>query len=155
MNTATIKTKINTVQPIAAEQVEKESVYSTRQLNLWYGSNHALKNIDLEIGENEVTAIIGPSGCGKSTYLKTLNRMVELVPSVKTSGSSKFQFLLALKKPIRNINNLHYRTNCPLAKAFTLNITLQNGFGFIGYAFFRIPVGSGAKWPKLPRIPSL
>ncbi|WP_075618087.1 phosphate ABC transporter ATP-binding protein PstB [Paenisporosarcina indica] len=61
-------------------------VYDTRQLNLWYGSHHALKNIDLAIKENEVTAIIGPSGCGKSTYIKTLNRMVELVPSVKTSG---------------------------------------------------------------------
>lgn len=91
MNTATIKTKIDVPQPIAAEQVEKESVYSTRQLNLWYGSNHALKNIDLEIGENEVTAIIGPSGCGKSTYLKTLNRMVELVPSVKTSGEVQYR----------------------------------------------------------------
>lgn len=62
------------------------SVYKTNQLNLWYGANHALKNIELDIKENEVTAIIGPSGCGKSTYLKTLNRMVELVPSVKTSG---------------------------------------------------------------------
>lgn len=62
------------------------SVYDTKQLNLWYGDNHALKNIDLDIKQNEVTAIIGPSGCGKSTYLKTLNRMVELVPNVKTSG---------------------------------------------------------------------
>lgn len=61
-------------------------VYDTKQLNLWYGNHHALKNIDLAIKENEVTAIIGPSGCGKSTYIKTLNRMVELVPSVKTSG---------------------------------------------------------------------
>lgn len=63
-----------------------KSVYETKGLNLWYGDKHALKNIDLEIKQNEVTAIIGPSGCGKSTYLKTLNRMVELVPSVKTTG---------------------------------------------------------------------
>lgn len=62
------------------------TVYDTKQLNLWYGTNHALKNIELDIKQNEVTAIIGPSGCGKSTYLKTLNRMVELVPNVKTSG---------------------------------------------------------------------
>ncbi|WP_144511093.1 phosphate ABC transporter ATP-binding protein PstB [Bacillus sp. FJAT-22090] len=69
--------------------IQKETssiVYNTKQLNLWYGSHHALKNIDLQIKENEVTAIIGPSGCGKSTYIKTLNRMVELVPTVKTSG---------------------------------------------------------------------
>ena len=68
------------------ETTENNIVYDTRQLNLWYGNHHALKNIDLAIKENEVTAIIGPSGCGKSTYIKTLNRMVELVPSVKTSG---------------------------------------------------------------------
>jgi phosphate transport system ATP-binding protein len=64
----------------------KQLVYKTRNLNLWYGDNHALKNIDLDILENEVTAIIGPSGCGKSTYIKTLNRMIEMVPSVRTTG---------------------------------------------------------------------
>ncbi|MBG9454076.1 phosphate ABC transporter ATP-binding protein [Lysinibacillus sphaericus] len=66
--------------------VAKKIVYDTRNLNLWYGDHHGLKEINLSIYENEVTAIIGPSGCGKSTYLKTLNRMVELVPSVRTSG---------------------------------------------------------------------
>ena len=66
--------------------VDKNVVFNTKDLNLWYGEHHALKNINLEIYENEVTAIIGPSGCGKSTYIKTLNRMVELVPIVKTSG---------------------------------------------------------------------
>lgn len=64
----------------------KKIVYDTRDLNLWYGKDHALKNINLPIYENEVTAIIGPSGCGKSTYIKTLNRMVELVPIVRISG---------------------------------------------------------------------
>ena len=65
---------------------EKKIVYSTQNLDLWYGENHALQNINLDILENNVTAIIGPSGCGKSTYIKALNRMVELVPSVKTAG---------------------------------------------------------------------
>ena len=64
----------------------KNIVYDTRNLNLWYGDHHGLKDVNLSIYENEVTAIIGPSGCGKSTYLKTLNRMVELVPIVRTSG---------------------------------------------------------------------
>jgi phosphate transport system ATP-binding protein len=64
----------------------KKIVYDTRDLNLWYGEGHALKNINLPIYENEVTAIIGPSGCGKSTYIKTLNRMVELVSGVRVSG---------------------------------------------------------------------
>ncbi|ASE34055.1 phosphate ABC transporter ATP-binding protein PstB [Mammaliicoccus sciuri] len=71
-------------QQIAVE--DKNIVYKTNNLDLWYGDFHALKNINLDITENEVTAIIGPSGCGKSTYIKTLNRMIELIPSVKTSG---------------------------------------------------------------------
>ncbi len=70
---------------------QKAIVYQTKQLNLWYGDNHALKNIDLDVVENEVTAIIGPSGCGKSTYIKVLNRMIELVPNVKTSGEISYR----------------------------------------------------------------
>ncbi|MDO5410298.1 MAG: phosphate ABC transporter ATP-binding protein PstB [Lachnospiraceae bacterium] len=59
---------------------------STRNLDLYYGANHALKNINLDIKANAVTAFIGPSGCGKSTYLKTLNRMNDLVESCKITG---------------------------------------------------------------------
>lgn len=70
---------------------EKGSIYKTENLNLWYGDKHALKDIQLDIKQNEVTAIIGPSGCGKSTYLKTLNRMVELVPSVRTTGEIHYR----------------------------------------------------------------
>lgn len=75
-------------EELMIEQPEgnKEEVYQTKDLNLWYGDNHALKHINMDIFENEITAIIGPSGCGKSTFIKTLNRMVELVPAVKTSG---------------------------------------------------------------------
>ncbi|HEY4599721.1 MAG TPA: phosphate ABC transporter ATP-binding protein PstB [Cerasibacillus sp.] len=70
---------------------EKEVVFDTQNLNLWYGEKQALKDINLDIREEEVTAIIGPSGCGKSTYLKTLNRMVELVPSVRTTGAIHYK----------------------------------------------------------------
>ncbi|WP_338750115.1 phosphate ABC transporter ATP-binding protein PstB [Bacillus sp. FJAT-52991] len=70
---------------------ENRAVYNTKNCNLWYGSHHALKNINLEINEKEVTAIIGPSGCGKSTYIKTLNRMIDLVPDVKTSGVIEYR----------------------------------------------------------------
>jgi len=55
-------------------------------LNLWYGDNQALKNINIEIAEKEITALIGPSGCGKSTFLKTLNRMNDLVDGCKIEG---------------------------------------------------------------------
>ncbi len=91
---------------------EKNIVYHTKDLNLWYGENLALKNINLPIYENEVTAIIGPSGCGKSTYIKTLNRMVELVPSVKVSG------------------DILYRENNILAKSFKVE-ELRTSVGMV------------------------
>ena len=69
----------------------KGIVYETKDLNLWYGEDKALKNINLAINENEVTAIIGPSGCGKSTFIKTLNRMVELIPVVRISGEINYR----------------------------------------------------------------
>ncbi|WP_349668725.1 phosphate ABC transporter ATP-binding protein PstB [Lacrimispora sp.] len=59
---------------------------STNKLNLYYGTNHALKDVNMELYTNKITAFIGPSGCGKSTYLKTLNRMNDLVPGVKIEG---------------------------------------------------------------------
>jgi len=57
-----------------------------RNLNLRYGQNHALKNINMNLEEKEITALIGPSGCGKSTFLKTLNRMNDLIDSVRIDG---------------------------------------------------------------------
>ena len=67
--------------------METKTKIATRNLNLYYGENHALKNINLDLYENKITAFIGPSGCGKSTYLKTLNRMNDLVPGVKIDGT--------------------------------------------------------------------
>ena len=62
------------------------SIISAKDLCLWYGTFQALKNINIEIPEHSITALIGPSGCGKSTFLKTLNRMNDLIPSVKITG---------------------------------------------------------------------
>ena len=59
---------------------------SVQDLNLHYGTNHALKHVNMEIRENAITAFIGPSGCGKSTFLKCLNRMNDLVENVKIEG---------------------------------------------------------------------
>ena len=67
--------------------MENKVKISTQDLNLYYGENHALKNINLDLYENKITAFIGPSGCGKSTYLKTLNRMNDLVSNVKIDGT--------------------------------------------------------------------
>jgi phosphate transport system ATP-binding protein len=65
----------------------------TEGLNLFYGNNQALKNIDIQVQENKVTALIGPSGCGKSTFLKTLNRMNDLISYVKITGDVYFDNL--------------------------------------------------------------
>lgn len=65
---------------------EVKAKFDVRNLNLHYGAFHALKDINMKIGQNEITALIGPSGCGKSTFLKTLNRMQDFVPDVKIDG---------------------------------------------------------------------
>ena len=64
----------------------QDSKISVSGLNLFYGENHALKDINIKIRENTVMALIGPSGCGKSTFLKCLNRMNDLVDGVKVDG---------------------------------------------------------------------
>ncbi len=60
---------------------------NVKELNLWYGDNHALHNITVPLYENKITALIGPSGCGKSTFLRCLNRMNDLISIVKIDGS--------------------------------------------------------------------
>src|SRR5690554_1684299 len=67
-----------------------ETVLEAKGLNLWYGEVQALHDIHMAIQKNRVTAIIGPSGCGKSTFIKTLNRMVEMSPIVRTSGEIRY-----------------------------------------------------------------
>lgn len=68
-----------------------EPILYARNLNLHYGDFHALKNINIDIPEKQITAFIGPSGCGKSTFLKTMNRMQDLVPGVKIEGDLFFR----------------------------------------------------------------
>ena len=67
-----------------------EPILEAKKLNLWYGPNHALHDVSIAIPEHEITAFIGPSGCGKSTFLRTLNRMNDLIPSVKITGEVDF-----------------------------------------------------------------
>ena len=62
------------------------NIIQTKSLNLWYDTFHALKDVTISIPEKQITALIGPSGCGKSTFLKTLNRMNDLVPGVRIEG---------------------------------------------------------------------
>ncbi len=67
------------------------TILQAKDLNLWYSQNHALHNVNVDIPEHEITAFIGPSGCGKSTFLRTLNRMNDLIPSVKITGEVNFR----------------------------------------------------------------
>ena len=67
------------------------NIITVQDLCLWYGSHQALKDINIAIPEKSITALIGPSGCGKSTFLKTLNRMNDLIPDVKITGSVKYR----------------------------------------------------------------
>ena len=66
------------------------NIITVKDMNLWYSNYHALKNISIDIPANKITALIGPSGCGKSTFLKTLNRMNDLVDGVKITGSIQY-----------------------------------------------------------------
>ena len=66
---------------------EESIILQAKDLNLYYGDNHALKNINMEIPQHKITALIGPSGCGKSTFLRSINRMNDLIPSVRIEGS--------------------------------------------------------------------
>ena len=68
---------------------ETKNKIEIKNLNLYYGDFHALKDININIKEKSVTALIGPSGCGKSTFLRTLNRMNDLIDSVRIEGSLK------------------------------------------------------------------
>ena len=78
------------MQTTASPEVLFQNVLEVRNLNFYYGSFHSLKNINLDIQENSITAFIGPSGCGKSTLLRTLNRMYDLYPGQRAEGQIMF-----------------------------------------------------------------
>jgi phosphate transport system ATP-binding protein len=78
------------MQSTASPEVLSQNVLEVRNLNFYYGSFHSLKNINLDIQENSITAFIGPSGCGKSTLLRTLNRMYDLYPGQRAEGQIMF-----------------------------------------------------------------
>src|SRR5689334_845378 len=76
-----------TAAPTAAAPTPGTSKFSVRNLDFYYGRHHALKSVSVDLYANEITALIGPSGCGKSTFLRTLNRMNELLSQTRATGS--------------------------------------------------------------------
>ena len=81
------------------------NIITVKDMCLWYGEHQALKNVDIEIPEKSITAFIGPSGCGKSTFLKTLNRMNDLIPGVKISGDIRYEGTEIFSKEV-DVNQL-------------------------------------------------
>ena len=78
-------------------------IITVQDLNLWYGQTQALKHINIDIPEKSITALIGPSGCGKSTFLKTLNRMNDLIPSVKITGEVRYRGENIFESEVNNL----------------------------------------------------
>ena len=81
------------------------NIITVKDMCLWYGDHQALKNVSIEIPEKSITAFIGPSGCGKSTFLKTLNRMNDLIPGVKITGDIRYEGTDIFTKEV-DVNNL-------------------------------------------------
>jgi phosphate transport system ATP-binding protein len=81
------------------------NIITVKDMCLWYGDHQALKDVSIEIPEKSITAFIGPSGCGKSTFLKTLNRMNDLIPGVKITGDIRYEGTDIFTKEV-DVNNL-------------------------------------------------
>ena len=98
-----------------------------KDLSLWYGTNRALKNISMDIPEKKVTAFIGPSGCGKSTFLRTLNRMNDLIDNVTIEGEVLIDDINIYDKNIDVVNlrkkvGMIFQKSNPFAKSVYDNI---------------------------------
>lgn len=104
-------------------------IITTTNFDLYYGSFQALKSINIEIPEKEITALIGPSGCGKSTFLKTLNRMNDLVPGVKISGEIKFHGEDIFAKEM-NVNILRKRIGMVFQKPNPFPMSIYDNIAF-------------------------
>ncbi|WP_077216193.1 phosphate ABC transporter ATP-binding protein PstB [Bacillus kwashiorkori] len=104
-------------------------------MSIYYGETKAVKNITMEIRQNEVTALIGPSGCGKSTFLKTINRMIDLIPTARYDGEIMYDGINLLRKDInvvqlrKEIGMVFQKPN-PFPKSIYENIT--HGLKFAG-----------------------
>src|SRR5690625_4457228 len=116
MGLSAMKDKKNSLELIKDKKVIRRIIYKTENFNLYYGDFHALKDINLTIAERKITAIIGPSGCGKSTFLKTLNRMIDLVPDVRTTGTISYKGT-SIFSPAVKVEQLRTRVGMVFQKA--------------------------------------
>ena len=117
------------MQTTAAPEVLSQNVLEIRNLNFYYGSFHSLKNINLDIKENSVTAFIGPSGCGKSTLLRTLNRMYDLYPGQRAEGQIMFKGKNILD-PKQDLNLLRARIGMVFQKPTPFPMSIYDNIAF-------------------------
>jgi len=117
------------MQTTAAPEVLSKNVLEIRNLNFYYGSFHSLKNINLDIQENSITAFIGPSGCGKSTLLRTLNRMYDLYPGQRAEGQIMFNGKNILD-PKQDLNLLRARIGMVFQKPTPFPMSIYDNIAF-------------------------
>ncbi|MCH1624938.1 phosphate ABC transporter ATP-binding protein PstB [Fredinandcohnia quinoae] len=109
-------------------KVNQENILNVKNLSIYYGSNQAVKNISFEIAKNDVTALIGPSGCGKSTFLRSVNRMNDLIPISRSEGEILYEDINILDSNInvvalrKEIGMVFQKPN-PFPKSIYNNIT--------------------------------
>ncbi|MEE1286345.1 MAG: phosphate ABC transporter ATP-binding protein PstB [Ruminobacter sp.] len=106
-----------------------KNIFDVENFSLWYGETQALKDININIPKNSVTAFIGPSGCGKSTFLKNLNRMNDLIPTVKTSGSIKYQGVDIFDKSV-NVNALRKEVGMVFQKPTPFPMSIYDNIAY-------------------------
>jgi len=123
-----IESKLN-MQTTLSPEVISQNVLEIRNLNFYYGSFHSLKNINLDIKENTVTAFIGPSGCGKSTLLRTLNRMYDLYPGQRAEGEIMFKGENILN-PKQDLNLLRARVGMVFQKPTPFPMSIYDNIAF-------------------------
>jgi phosphate transport system ATP-binding protein len=117
------------MQTTASPEVLSQNVLEVRNLNFYYGSFHSLKNINLDIQENSITAFIGPSGCGKSTLLRTLNRMYDLYPGQRAEGQIMFNGKNILD-PKQDLNLLRARIGMVFQKPTPFPMSIYDNIAF-------------------------
>lgn len=123
-----MKTGENVKHHQSKDTEAKETILNVQDLNIYYGANHAVKNINLTIPKQSVTALIGPSGCGKSTFLRSVNRMNDLIPIAKTEGSIFYDGVDLIQDNIdvtalRNEIGMVFQKANPFPKSIYHNIT--------------------------------
>jgi len=117
------------MQSTLSPEVVSQNVLEIRDLNFYYGSFHSLKNINLDIKQNTITAFIGPSGCGKSTLLRTLNRMYDLYPGQRAEGQIMFKGENILN-PKQDLNLLRARVGMVFQKPTPFPMSIYDNIAF-------------------------